>query len=513
MYKNAFLNKINVVWGSEFMAKLEKAQQEYDELRKKVWDGVLTEIYSKDEKTGENYTKKFNSIVEGSDYNDEKSIENAKKKISFLEKQMIADLASINKKLGLGKTKAKTKVERKSIRKSIPAPAPAPEPAPAPAPAAPKESPASESGGEQDVKEIIKDAAKVKSYIKSKFGSFNDINNFIGEMATKYKAKNEYMPIKDLRRIYGTKGGLMMIYRLENEGPGGKKAKSTYRKYCEKILKDYRSLKVEAAVLALESGTVDIKNFSEEDAKELKRLVDEIVKLKNNDGSDKYNEIYDHFFKYLAHLTTLSLGIAVAFGGAGALTGALFALLPAMMACVVLPPVGLGILGGGAAIGGALGISAAGMQYISNAANIVVERNKMKEAEKKLKEELKNLKGNDGAKRLINKVLKMAEKVSEDKINATSIKAQQDYVKKYNSFVEKSGKLASRYLSWVGKDKRDRLKTAQSGEVVAGRDLVIDAYKIIFMCLVAVCSKNKSQIKAGTKFFSKNRKVLEKFVK
>ena len=56
------------------MAELEKTQQEYDELRKKVWDGVLTEIYSKDEKTGEKYTKRFNSIVESSDYNDEKSI-------------------------------------------------------------------------------------------------------------------------------------------------------------------------------------------------------------------------------------------------------------------------------------------------------------------------------------------------------------------------------------------------------------------------------------------------------
>ena len=496
MYKNAFLNKINVVWGSEFMAKLEKAQQEYDELRKKVWDGVLTEIYSKDEKTGENYTKRFNSIVEGSDYNDEKSIENAKKKIAFLEKQMIADLASINKKLGLGKTKAKTKVERKSIRKSIPAPAPAPEPAPAPAPAAPKESPASESGGEQDVKEIIKDAAKVKSYIKSKFGSFNDINNFIGEMATKYKAKNEYMPIKDLRRIYGTKGGFMMIYRLENEGPGGKKAKSTYRKYCEKILKDYRSLKVEAAVLALESGTVDIKKASEKDIEEFKKLVDEIVRLKKEGKLEltdkqkkKSNEAWAAFAIVCGGIVG-SLGIGATFGIG-----------------FINPLIGIGV-GTAATIATLLAGGAGGAM-----ASAVYKKSEMKKAMNTLKDQLKNFKEDGETKRLINKVLKMAEKVSEDKINATSIKAQQDYVKKYNSFVEKSGKLASRYLSWVGKDKRDRLKTAQSGEVVAGRDLVIDAYKIIFMCLVAVCSKNKSQIKAGTKFFSKNRKVLEKFVK
>ena len=480
------------------MAKLEKAQQEYDELRKKVWDGVLTEIYSKDEKTGEKYTKKFNSIVEGSDYNDEKSIENAKKKISFLEKQMIADLASINKKLGLGKTKAKTKVERKSIRKSMPAPAPAPapEPAPAPTPAARKESPASESGGEQDVKEIIKDAAKVKSYIKSKFGSFNEINNFIGEMATKYKAKNEYMPIKDLRRIYGTKGGLMMIYRLENEGPGGKKAKSTYRKYCEKILKDYRSLKVEAAVLALESGTVDIKKASEKDIEEFKKLVDEIVRLKKEgklELTDKQKMKNDEAWAAFAIICggiVGSLGLGAAFG-----IGFINPLIGLIGVGTVATAT---LLAGGA--GGAV-------------ASAVYKKSEMKKAMNTLKDQLKNFKEDGETKRLINKVLKMAEEVTENKSNDASIKLQQDYIKKYNSFVEKSGRLASRYLSWVGKDKRDRLKTAQSGEAVAGRDLVIDAYKIIFMCLVAACSKNKSHIKAGTKFFSKNRKVLEKFVK
>ena len=67
------------------------------------------------------------------------------------------------------------------------------------------------------------------------------------------------MPIKDLKKIYGTKGGLMMIYRLENEDGKNKKSFSTYGKYCRTILKDYRDLKVEAAVLALSKKPDDIK--------------------------------------------------------------------------------------------------------------------------------------------------------------------------------------------------------------------------------------------------------------
>ena len=106
----------------------------------------------------------------------------------------------------------------------------------------------------------------------------------------------------------------------------------------------------------------------------------------------------------------------------------------------------------------------------------------------------------------------MAEEVSENNVNATSIKVREDYIKKYNSFVNKSGKLAVKYLSWVGKSKIKRLKRAENNKDAKGKDLVIDAYKVIFMCLIAACSKNKKQIRAGTDFFSNNKTILSKFV-
>lgn len=489
-------------------SELTPLQKEYKELINKVYEGNITKLYNIDNAAGDSYAAKLEEIVNGEnsyDFWNESDVKKATQAIKKLDKEVEK---ALKEKSAAGESpRRRSTISRKTTVASAPEPA-----------AAAKNDVSSENDETVDIKtvdikEVIKDGARVKSYIKSKFGSFNDINGFIGEMATKYKAKNEYMPIKDLRRIYGTKGGLMLIYRLENEGSGTKKSKSTYRKYCERILIDYRNLKVEAAVLALESGTIDVKNFSEQDAKELKKLVDEIVRLKNNVGSDEYNEVCDHFFKYCGHLTMCSLGLAAVYGGALAVSSLAVTLLPALVIGMVCPPGMIALLGGGAAIGGALGVPAAAVYALCDVDYILSEKSKMKEEEKKLKEDLKNLKGNNETKRVINKVLKMAEKLSENKITATAFKAQQDYIKKYNNFVEKSGKLAARYLSWVAKDKRDRLKNVDPDEVIEGRDLVIDAYKIIFMCLVAACSKNKRHINAGVKFFSKNKTTLSKFVK
>lgn len=353
-----------------------------------------------------------------------------------------------------------------------------------------------ESDKPLDIKEIIKDGAEVKKYIKSKFNSFNDINNFIGKMAENYKSKDECMPIKDLRRIYGTKGCLMMIYRLENEGSGKKKSGSVYRKYCERILKDYRDLKVEAAVLALESGTVDINSVSKKNLEELKKLIDDMVRLKTEgkfemtDKQKRGNEEAMSAFALVCGGIALSLGF-------GATLGISF----------INPLIGLFGVGALATVTTLLsGVAGA------KTASAVHKKSEMKKAMKTLKEQLKNFKEGGETKRLVNKVLKMAEEVSENNVNATSIKVKEDYIKKYNSFVNKSGKLAVKYLSWVGKSKIKRLKRAENNKDAKGKDLVIDAYKVIFMCLIAACSKNKKQIRAGTDFFSNNKTILSKFV-
>ena len=356
-----------------------------------------------------------------------------------------------------------------------------------------------ESDKPLDIKEIIKDGAEVKKYIKSKFNSFNDINNFIGKMAENYKSKDECMPIKDLRRIYGTKGCLMMIYRLENEGSGKKKSGSVYRKYCERILKDYRDLKVEAAVATIASGTIDVSKVSEKasakDIEKFKRLVDEIVSLKNKgklemtDDRRSNRAIYSSTWGGLIGLIVCCLGVG---GTMAALLLNPLVIAGVFSATILTLPV--------AVLAGSTGGSA------------YFDKFSMEKTMKALKEQLKNFKGNGETKRLVNKVLKMAEEVSENNVNATSIKVREDYIKKYNSFVNKSGKLAVKYLSWVGKSKIKRLKRAENNKDAKGKDLVIDAYKVIFMCLIAACSKNKKQIRAGTDFFSNNKTILSKFV-
>lgn len=497
------------------MPELETLQKEYDDLRQKIWDGILTEIYNKDQKVGENYTKKFNKIVEGSDYNNEESIKKAKEEINLLEKQIKADLNKNGGDLAKDKKvdrKSVRKSMRRSIRKSMPVPAVPPKP-PVEAAAPAKDDASNENGGSEDIKEIIKDSNKLKNHIKSKLWSLSEVSGLIDKMSKKYKNKNEYMPIGDLRRIYGTKGALMLIYRSENEVSGTKKAKSTYGRYCEKIINEYRNLKVEAAVLALASGTVNIKNLSPEDAKKLKELIEDIVKLKNREGSDGYNRLYDHLGQYLSGVILGSLGASALGGTVGAVGGVILTAVPAVMSLCVCPPASLAILVGGGAIGAALGATAGpaiGIEWVND--DIISPKEKMKEEEKNLMNDLKKLKSNDDHKKLVNKVLKISEKVSKNNITATSVKALRDYIKKYNSFVNESGKLATRYLTWVGKTKKNRLKKASSGQDVGGKDVVIDAYKMICMCLVAVCSKNNSHIKAGKKFFDSNKELLSNFV-
>ena len=73
--------------------------------------------------------------------------------------------------------------------------------------------------------------------------------------------------------------------------------------------------------------------------------------------------------------------------------------------------------------------------------------------------------------------------------------------------------MASKYLLSEGIKKIDRLKMAKDKQYVKGKDVVIDAYKIIFMCLVAACSKNEKHSNYGTDFFSRYQNILKEFVK
>lgn len=127
--------------------------------------------------------------------------------------------------------------------------------------------------------------SKVKNYIKSKIGNARYFETKVVDYSKLYKGKDKFMPLEEMREIYGSKGALMMICRLEDGSLGKKKHFSTYRKFCKKILEGYRSLKVEAAITALESGKVNASDLGEDKAEKLNNLLYELNELRGWDTS------------------------------------------------------------------------------------------------------------------------------------------------------------------------------------------------------------------------------------
>ena len=103
---------------------------------------------------------------------------------------------------------------------------------------------------------------------------------------------------------------------------------------------------------------------------------------------------------------------------------------------------------------------------------------------------------------------------------ANGEKASAEYIKKYDNFIDKSSKLASKYLKDQGNVKLNRLIKVQAkiakGKYNLGssvRDYAVDACKIAFMCLVAACSKDKARSDKAVNMFKNNKDVFQKILK
>lgn len=305
---------------------------------------------------------------------------------------------------------------------------------------------------------------EVKSYIKSKIGNFGYFSSRVAYYSKNYKNEEDFIPLKEMREIYGTKGALMMMCNLENGKIKGYKLLSAYRRICNKILKEYRSLKVEAAITALESGYLKTGSFKDEDIDELNGLLYKLYKLECKSKSSKNPE--DKFLENPAYAREK------------------FEIKP----------------------------KSEGFNFLE--AILSTET---------LIKRLKNTKGrrNEERKKLINMVVKKIEKMKEDysaeadSVNKTLGKI--NYLKKYDDFIEKSSKLALNYLKSEGKIKIKRFNIVDNGGKyiqIFGpkRDFCMDTCKIALMSLVAVCSKNKSNIKKGLEWFKKNEPFLKKYI-
>lgn len=135
--------------------------------------------------------------------------------------------------------------------------------------------------GEDETKQ-----SKVKNYIKTRIGNARYFEAKIISCSDSYNKDDDVMPLEEMREIYGSKGALMMICHLEDGSLGKRKRFSTYRKFCNKILENYRSLKVEAAITALEGGNIGtFVNGDEDKIKKLNSLLHELNELEGLDTS------------------------------------------------------------------------------------------------------------------------------------------------------------------------------------------------------------------------------------
>lgn len=292
--------------------------------------------------------------------------------------------------------------------------------------------------------------SKVKNYIKAKIGNARYFEAEVVKYSEWYKGKNEFIPLGEMREIYGTKGALMMICRLEDGSVKNKKLFSTYRRFCKKILENYRSLKVEAAIAALESGEISASSFKEEDAKELNSMLHELNNLMGKDTSkfplanpkDKKFNLSKFFLSTKSQIAKLK--------------------------------------------------------------NTKGEKNKKrKELIDKVIKKIRKIESQSPSDSFnIDASMEMEEYIKKyDNFVSESAELAVTYLKT-------EGKIKiQRFASQEKKKGLFEFKIFNKE-----RDLAMDACKVALMCLVAVCSKDEKHITEGKKYFRNVKKYLNKYI-
>lgn len=432
-------NKMKKLYAAleKYDKQLEKFKNEYLLLKDEVHDnenGVLDKLKQDDPKYNE-YLKAFNKIE--SLYNKGENLYAVQKAIRKMQelKGVISNHKVGMKGVGDLAGDAQNKVEDQDLLSKI-----------------------------KNKKKLDKEGLKlieeeVKKYVKSKVGNFEYFKSKIAEFSNKYKGENEYIPIEDMREIYGTKGALMMICNLENGKIIKRKFFSTYRRVCERILKNYRSLKVEAALTAVENASLNNK-FDIKDVNEINTMLCKLGILKQEILLKQ-----DWKLRFLQNMPYLKSKFGID------------------------PDAKVFSFG----------------EYMAKAEELIPR--------------LKSVEGksNRERKEMINRVIKKIRKVKSDGTEAVEeIFKREEYLKKYNDFIENSSNLALHYLKKEGSRKITRFNIKDTGgtvvEIASKRDYGIDTCKIALMCLVAVCSKNKAKISEGNTWFGMNEPFLKKCI-
>lgn len=293
--------------------------------------------------------------------------------------------------------------------------------------------------------------SKVKNYIKAKIGNARYLEAEVVRYSKEYKGKNEFIPLGEMREIYGTKGDLMMICRLEDGSVKNKKLFSAYRRFCKKILENYRSLKVEAAIAALEGDEISASSFKEEDAKELNSMLYELNNLMGKDTS-KFP---------LANPKDKKFNLSKFFSST--------------------------------------------KSQIAKLKNTKGEKNKnRKELIDKVIKKIRKIESqspNDS----FNIDASMEREEYIEKYDNFVYKSAELAV----TYLKTEGDTKIRRFASQGK----WIKQLYEINIFhKERDLTMDACKVALMCLVAVCSKDKGHIAEGKKYFRKVKKYLDKYI-
>lgn len=444
-------SKLKVIEATNKMKKLHAALKKYDDQLEKFRDeyvilsrevyngtnGVLDQLRENDDEPSFiKYLGIFDEITSLCNEGNLYSVQNAIKKMQKLKGVVSNHIAGM-KSAGDLAGDAQNKTEfKKSLNSRI------------------KE----KKGSDKKTLELIE--KEVKDYVKSKVGSFEYFNSRIGTFANSYKGENEYIPIEYMREIYGTKGALMMICNLENGNIMKRKMFSTYRRVCDLILKNYRSLKVEAALAVVKNKSLNDK-FDIKDVNEINTTLYKLGVLENEILLKQ-----DWKLRFLQNTPYLK---------------SKYGIDPKARVFSF-------------------------WEYITQAEDLIPR--------------LKNIEGksNRERKEMINRVIRKIRKVKGEGVNyVEEALKRKEYLEKYNAFIENSSNLALGYLKKEGARKIKKLNIDYAGGPLIQigsdpRDYSIDTCKIALMCLVAVCSKNKAKIAEGERWFGMNEPFLRKHI-
>lgn len=299
------------------------------------------------------------------------------------------------------------------------------------------------------------------------------------EIAEKNFDGNYLLTADEVKYVYGSKGGLRLVLELDRE-----KKSSKYKKVCEKISSDYKTLKMESRLAALKQVSYDVECFAARRdglffAKETDEQLKKIMAVLEDERFKSYTTLKNKLkslkkahrdLKDLMHTLNLSISLA---------------------SLLAQPFLALHLCIGAISTGIADIIIVTKADSKNKEFKAFMESGDGKGFRKNLGEALKNLKG-------LTQYLNVLHDYSE---------IYRDNRDGYEKFVNGCGSLAYKYLKAESSSKMKIIKKYNEHLDKLSREDVdkanIGKYKLLFMALICMCSKKADHQKYGNDIYNK----------